>query len=296
VALRLGFVAEGLGYAIDLGLPAPVPRTLFERDPEIKREVIWHGDRWHDRRALVDRRGPHVRVRDEEGAWRTRATDLATFDSMLARAAGDRTAPEALALREMLRGWRFYDHFRCDAQAPARRAHMGVRTPVLADDGHDLASAWRTIVEIGDEEGLRFALDDAFPGATVEIAVTAGRFELLFRQPGLLRPLAQAELSDGTLRYLLLVTALLTPRPPPLMVLNEPETSLHPDLLPPLGRLMRRYAERDALWVVSHAPALRDALAAIPEAVHLELDKDLGETFVQGLDLFDRPGWKWPAR
>ena len=65
-----------------------------------------------------------------------------------------------------------------------------------------------------------------------------GRFELQMRQHGLLRPLGTAELSDGTLRYLLLVAALLSPRPPELMVLNEPETSLHPDLLAPLGRLI----------------------------------------------------------
>jgi len=47
-------------------------------------------------------------------------------------------------------------------------------------------------------------------------------------QHGLLRPFRAGELSDGTLRYLLLVAALLSPRPPSLMVLNEPETSLHP--------------------------------------------------------------------
>jgi hypothetical protein len=55
------------------------------------------------------------------------------------------------------------------------------------------------------------------------------------RQPPL-RRLSAAELSDGTLRYLLLVAALLTPRPPELLVLNEPETSLHPELLPALAR------------------------------------------------------------
>jgi predicted ATPase len=55
---------------------------------------------------------------------------------------------------------------------------------------------------------------------------------------GLPRPLKTSELSDGTLRYLLLVAALLSPRPPALMILNEPETSLHPDLLPPLARLI----------------------------------------------------------
>jgi len=61
------------------------------------------------------------------------------------------------------------------------------------------------------------------------------------------------ELSDGTLRYLLWIAALHTPRPPPLMVLNEPETSLHPDLLPALARLITRAASRSQVWVVSHA-------------------------------------------
>src|SRR5690242_21730085 len=64
------------------------------------------------------------------------------------------------------------------------------------------------------------------------------------REQGVLRPWKAAELSDGTLRYLLLVAALLSPRPQTLMILNEPETSLHPDLLPPLGRLIAQAAQR----------------------------------------------------
>lgn len=62
------------------------------------------------------------------------------------------------------------------------------------------------------------------------------RFRLTLQQPGLLRPLDTTELSDGTLRYLLLTAALFSPRPPPLLVLNEPENSLHPDLIPPPWR------------------------------------------------------------
>ena len=63
-------------------------------------------------------------------------------------------------------------------------------------------------------------------------------------QHGLLRPLAAAELSDGTLCYILLAAALLSPRPPDLMILNEPEASLHPDLLALPARLMLKAAER----------------------------------------------------
>jgi predicted ATPase len=218
------------------------------------------------------------------------------FESMLTWVADPQQAPEVVALREQLRAWRFYDHFRCDAQSPARQPQVGVRTPVLSNDGHDLAAAWQTIREIGDDEGLDAAVTDAFPGASVEVVQTAGRFELRFSQPGLLRTLGQAELSDGTLRYLLLIAALGTPRPPPLMVLNEPETSLHPDLLPPLGRLMCRYAQDNQLWVVSHAPALVSELATDPSINHLQLDKNLGETCVLGQSIFEAPAWKWPAR
>ena len=80
------------------------------------------------------------------------------------------------------------------------------------------------------------------------------------------------------------------------MVLNEPETSLHPDLLAPLGRLMRRYAEQNQLWIVSHAPTLQQVLLDDPSTSHIELDKELSETFAHDQSLFDTPAWKWPSR
>jgi predicted ATPase len=72
-------------------------------------------------------------------------------------------------------------------------------------------------------------MDAAFPGASLNIAIEPdARFALEFRQPGLLRPLSGAELSDGTLRFLLWLPALVTPRPPFMTVLNEPETVFCP--------------------------------------------------------------------
>ena len=78
------------------------------------------------------------------------------------------------------------------------------------------------------------------------------------RQHGLLRPLLASELSDGTLRYLLLIAALLSPRPPALMILNEPETSLHPDLLPSLARLIVQASKAmsDHCGLARRAPGL----------------------------------------
>lgn len=209
---------------------------------------------------------------------------------MMTHRADASDALELLLLRERIRGWRFYDDLRTDREAPARRPHVGTWTPVPASDGGDLGAAIQTIFEIGDGEALSDTIADAFDGAT--LAVGDG-FEVEMRQHGLLRPLRGAELSDGTLRYILLAAALLSPRPPELMILNEPEGSLHPDLLAPLGRLMVKAAERCQLVVVTHAPALVAALAEHRDYRAIALCKELGETIVRDAEPLS---WHWPAR
>ena len=104
--------------------------------------------------------------------------------------------------------------------------------------------------------------------------------------------LKAAELSDGTLRYVLLTAALMTPRPPTLMVLNEPETSLHRDLLAPLARLIVRASAQSQVIVVTHAAPLVEALSG-EGARCFALKKDFGETFIEGNE---RVRWEWPSR
>ncbi|HSC81359.1 MAG TPA: AAA family ATPase [Chitinolyticbacter sp.] len=295
VSLRLGFAGEDYGYAIDLGLPPPIPSTMFSSDPQIKREAIWAGAFYRPASALVERNNHVVKLRDGRD-WRVLHREVPLFDSMLTYCADPQSAPEVLRLRETVRNWRFYDHWRTDADAPARRPQLGTHTPVLSDDGSDLAAALQTILEIGDAAALAAAIADAFPGAAVTIENIEGRFVLAMQQPGLLRPLRAAELSDGTLRYLLLIAALLSPRPPQLLVLNEPETSLHPDLLPALGRLIAGCAEQTQVIVVSHAARLIATLTREDGCSALVLDKELGQTVVSGLADLERPAWYWPER
>lgn len=295
ISLRLGFASNEFGYAIDLGLPTP-STSAFAHDPEIKRECIWNGKVLRPASLLVDRRGSVVRTRAEDGDWGLITQTLATFDSVMTHCADPRSTPEILLLREKMRHWRFYDQFRTDLEAPARLPQVGTHTPVLSNDGADLAAALQTILEIGDPESLNESVSDAFPGSSVLVMNVEGRFEVEMRQHGLLRPLKAAELSDGTLRYLLWVAALLTPRPPGLLVLNEPETSLHTDLLPALARLIARAAERSQVLVVSHASKLIAALQKQPECHSIMLEKEFGETKVLGAGELKRPAWHWPSR
>jgi predicted ATPase len=295
VSLRLGFAGDDFSYLIDLGLPVP-GASAFDLDPMIKRECTWHGPVLRPSTVLVDRQGGAVRVRAAGEEWSALPQTLPSFESMMTHLADPRSAPEVFALRESIRAWRFYDHFRTDADAPARLPQVGTRTPVLCDDGADLAAAIQTIYEIGDAKALCAAVGDAFPGSELSVDTGHTRFALAMKQQNLLRPLGAAELSDGTLRYLLWIAVLLTPRPPALMVLNEPETSLHPDLLAPLARLIAESARRSQVIVVTHAPRLIAALTEQPGCHALTLEKPFGETTIAGLKRAEVPAWNWPGR
>jgi predicted ATPase len=300
IALKLGFGEDDFGYAIDLGLPSQT-LTAFGRDPVIKRECIWSGPLLRPSTVLCDRLGGFVRVRDDDGAW-SAPFPIRDYDSMLSEFADPERAPELMSLRDRIRSWRFYDQFRTDATAPARLSQIGTRTPVLSHDGADVAAALQTIRETGDVAALDGAVDAAFPGSRLDIHATEdGRLSVQLHQHGLLRPLEAAELSDGTLRYLLWVAALLSPRPASLLVLNEPETSLHPDLLPPLGQLISQAAVKTQVIAVSHATSLIEAAVAGATSVgtelaSIELTKEFGETRIAGWEPLDGPRWVWPKR
>jgi predicted ATPase len=123
-----------------------------------------------------------------------------------------------------MRSWRFYDHLCTDIEAPARRAQIVTHTPALTADGAILAATWQAIRGIGDADALNETVSDAFPGARVGVQQVGNGLQIKMSEHGLLRALSAPKLSNGTLRYLLCIAALLSPRPRALMVLNEPET------------------------------------------------------------------------
>lgn len=298
VSIELGYASDDFGYLIDLGLPQ-AGGTAFGRDPEVKREVVFAGPVARPATTLVRRVRGFVEVAADTGrGFDELGRNLPAHRSVLADWAG--AVPELVMVRERLRDWRFYDGFRADSGAPSRRPQVGTRTPVLADDGADLAAAVQTILETGTDDLAR-AVATAFDGASVSVSVTDGLFDLQLQQRGMLRPLRSAEISDGTLRFLLWAAALLSPQPPSLMVLNEPETSLHPDLVRPLAALIQAAASRTQVVVVTHSETLRGCLGAAPlgsdeDAWEIELFKDWGETKVAGQGLLTTPAWDWGRR
>jgi predicted ATPase len=99
------------------------------------------------------------------------------------------------------------------------------------------------------------------------------------------RPFGMHELSDGTLKYLCLLGALMGYRLPSLIALNEPEASLHPALLAPLARLIARAAVKTRIWIVTHSEALADAMKEETGNPPRRVVKVAGATSIEGLKL-----------
>lgn len=80
------------------------------------------------------------------------------------------------------------------------------------------------------------------------------------------------------------------------MVVNEPETSLHPDLVPALARLIAPASEQCQIIIVSHAQLLIQTLEQVNHCRRLHLEKCFGETLLADTTGFKTPRWEWPSR
>ena len=273
-------------YEVAAGLPSPGGPGAFPLEPQIKEEaLVFH----HCGRAvkLLERHGPSIMARDANEARVEVSRDLLVSETALGAFDEPQRFPEVHAIRRAMLDWRFYHSLRTDADSSLRRPCLAVTSPTMASDGSNLAAVFATLVHIrGDTVALDQAIADAFPGAALAVPIPEreASFGMVF--PDHPRRVFQAaELSDGTLRYLALAGALLALRLPAFVALNEPESSLHPDLLEPLARLIAGAAERTQIWLVTHSERLAAALARYGRVQPRTVIKKEGETWIDGLKL-----------
>lgn len=286
VRVTLGVKTDSFSYELSCGLPPQRPDspTAFKLDPQVKEERVCLDSASGKAVTFFERNSSGTWIRDSAGKRVSYSGELATSEGVLSQLREPHLFPELSALRMEMAHWRFYHHFRTDRDSPLRRPQIGVRTPVLSHDGSDLAAALQTIIEVGDDVQLRAEIARAFHGAEliVENENGKGRFAVLLQMPGLTRPLDATELSDGTLRYLCLLAALMSPRPPALLALNEPEMSLHPDLLDGLAQMIVRASKNSQLWVTTHSARLSDLIERHSGKPNIKLELVNGETRVAG--------------
>ena len=272
VKLYLG--AASFDWKVTFGLVPTTPGdpTMFRTDPDMKKENL-HSDLASHSRAEWTRDIPHN-------------------ESMLSYIRDAVTYPALATAREEILSWRFYDGFRNDAESPLRSPSPRAWSPVLATDGGNLAAVLQTIRESSFPYRLEEVISMAFPNHSLGIEGSDSELEIEWKLPELNRPLKATELSDGTLRFLALCAALLAPKAPAFLVLNEPENSLNPSIFPALAQLISYANESSQVIVITHSEELAELLEKEQNAALRNLVLDDGATRLKE-DLGTRKVWRF---
>ena len=276
-ALEIGFAPT---YEVEIGFRAPASAAFpLEAQINSERLTLKSGARPV---MLMERKQSTAWARDAEGRRVVADENLLSNETALFALRG---YPEIDAVRETLANWRFFHGFRTDPASPIRQPGFAVTSPLLSDNGANLAAVFATLRHIReDSTDLDTAIDDAFPGAVLDVPIPEQNASFSLTFPDMpKRAFGAAELSDGTLQFLALMGALLSYRLPPLIALNEPESSLHPELLPALARVIAKAAERTQVWVVTHSTILSDAIAAETGILPRQVIRKDGGTWLEGL-------------
>lgn len=285
--VRFQIEIDDLHYLLECGkmpLSAIGERGWFANDPDIKLEEVTATRKGKRVKLLLRKRGL-IEARGRDGQPIEFPILGNPFESALASLRAPHLYPDLSHLRQEILDWRFYHHFRTDIASEIRKEQIPVYTPVLSHDGRDLASALASIIDTSGGQELNTHLQNAFPGARLDIDMSQTEVGIRLKMPGLNRPFSARELSDGTLQYLCLLAALLTERPPSLLVLNEPETSIHPDLFEALAALLLAASRRSQIVVTTHARELSAGILRRGGPKPIELEKKNGETRIIGAKL-----------
>lgn len=237
--ISLGLKTSEFDWDLKFGLVPTTPGdpTFFRTDPDVKKESLRSPEAVHTR-----------------AAW---SGEISHTESILSFIRDTSSYPSLALAREDILSWRFYDGFRSDEASPLRKPSPRFWSPILHSDGSNLAAVLQTIRESSFPYRLEEIIAKAFPEHTLDISCEIpSQLAIEWQHPDLKRPLAAHELSDGTLRFLALAAALLAPKAPSLLILNEPEASLNPSLFPALTQLISWAKEGSQVLVITHSKEL----------------------------------------
>ncbi len=276
-------------YSIDTGFRPAQPAAGFSHEAQIKHEEITidMGGRPH---VLMRRKGAHIAVRDDNGRMSDYPELAMTSETALHMLGDAGRYPEISTLRHVIGQWRFFHGFRSDTGSPLRRPCLAITAPMLDEDGANIAAVLATLAHTRqDTVDLDRAVHDAFEGAVLSIPEPEEYASFGLVAPDFPQRIFQPrELSDGQIRFLALAAALLSYRRPKFIALNEPEASLHPDMIPALAQMIAQASADSQIWVVTHSQELTDAIAQRCGVRAKKVIRQDGATWIEGMTLTGR--------
>lgn len=188
---------------------------------------------------------------------------------------------------KIFRGWRFLQHL-----PPRTPATLSMPNDFLWEDAQNLALVINRLDS--DQEVDNKIIEEVknlYPHIEkITTLLQDSTIQIYFQENTLNKSVSASRLSDGTLRFLCLLSILCHPTPPPLICIEEPEIGLHPDILPTVAKLLIEASKRTQLIITTHSDILVSALSEIPEAV-LVCERDANGTHLHRLDSNKLKSW-----
>ncbi|MGV8118831.1 MAG: AAA family ATPase [Candidatus Xenobiia bacterium LiM19] len=215
-----------------------------------------------------------------------RSEDLAANQSILSQRKDPDLYPELSYIEDNYSKIRIYREWNLGRSSPLRMPQKtDLPEDYLLEDGSNLGLVINDLFNIN---GLRKQLVERLrlfneSIEDISIKIHGGTVQILIQEEGMTQPIPATRLSDGTLRYLCLLSILLHPSPPPIVCIEEPELGLHPDILPIIGTMLVEASARMQLIVTTHSDILVDSLTDTSEAV-LVCEKLKGSSIFRRLD------------
>lgn len=256
--LSLGQAREAFSYHLDLMQPGNTGNYSVDL------ERLSDGERFH-----IERVSGSKTVFDPKNGHISYPDPIPGTQTLLSLLAGPFGNPAARVFQGSLESWGLFSNLRVDQESPIRQAAVTRYEKRIDPDGQNLVTVLHTLY--AEDREFKSTIDDAMHAAfgpeyeEIVIAPAADqRVQLRIRWRSLKTPQSAASLSDGTLRFLLLLAILSNPEASDLIAIDEPETGLHPSMLPLIADLAMAAAERTQVIFTTHSPQFLDAFRDEP--------------------------------
>ncbi len=194
--------------------------------------------------------------------------------------------PEASSLAETLSSIGIYKEWNTGRFSPMKSPHRpDLPGRPLLEDLSNFGLVFNNLPHRTKQE-ITEKLTQVYDGVQEIITqIDGGTVQTFIQESGLASPTPFARVSDGILRFLFLLTLLKQPDPPSLICIEEPESGLHPDVIPEIAKLLVEASKRAQLIVTAHSESLVSALAnaGLPDAV-IVCERDNNGTHMRRLD------------
>jgi predicted ATPase len=190
-----------------------------------------------------------------------------------------------LTTKYIIGNWRTFQDVETHRKADMRLSPVTRLEERLSTDAQNLINVLNTlyVTDREFERSINEAMAAAFGNDFDKLIFPPAadqRIQLRIRWKSLKRETSAADLSDGTMRFLFLITALAAPKLPPVIAIDEPETGLHPSMFPIIAEYAAEASKRAQIIFTTHSDQFLDACSRFQPTVTVTKWQD-GETVLR---------------